>query len=345
MDLLDRYLEAVKKHLPWQRQDDIIAELKANLEAQLEDKEIEQGRPLTASEMEAWLKELGAPMMVAARYQPQRYLIGPAIFPMYWYVLKIAMFWAFVIYAIVSSVKIFAGDFSNGSAALGAVLQTPGVLLTTAAWVTGIFALVEFGVSRSPSKCGPFAGATSDWSVGTLPLVGADLRAGKKPRSFAQAVAEVVFGFLLLIWLLLFPKNPWLLLGPGALYLRASPYHLAAVWVPFYWCVVALNVFQLAWQCVNLMRGRWQGRQPAQSLAIKTVGLIPIFVLFQAPGHIYASLTNPAVDEALHGAHLAAINHGIYRGVLFGCVIVGLQWLWEIGRISLNSYRKRVAAR
>ena len=35
MELLDRYLEAVKKHLPWQRQDDIIAELRANLESQL----------------------------------------------------------------------------------------------------------------------------------------------------------------------------------------------------------------------------------------------------------------------------------------------------------------------
>ena len=39
MELLDRYLQAVKKHLPWQRQDDIFAELKANLESQLEDKD------------------------------------------------------------------------------------------------------------------------------------------------------------------------------------------------------------------------------------------------------------------------------------------------------------------
>jgi len=83
MELLDRYLQAVKKHLPWQRQDDIIAELKANLESQLEDKEGELGRPLTQGEAEDWLKQLGPPIQVAARYQPQRYLIGPAIFPIY----------------------------------------------------------------------------------------------------------------------------------------------------------------------------------------------------------------------------------------------------------------------
>ena len=37
MEILERYLQAVKKYLPWQRQDDIIAELRANLEAQIED--------------------------------------------------------------------------------------------------------------------------------------------------------------------------------------------------------------------------------------------------------------------------------------------------------------------
>jgi len=57
MELLDRYLEAVRKHLPWERQDDIIAELRANLESQVEEKEGDLGRPLTAVEVEAWLKE------------------------------------------------------------------------------------------------------------------------------------------------------------------------------------------------------------------------------------------------------------------------------------------------
>jgi hypothetical protein len=80
MELLDRYLQAVKKHLLLRRQDDIIAELRANLESQLEDKEAELGRPLTTGEAEDWLRTLGPPMMVAARYQTQQYLIGPTLF-------------------------------------------------------------------------------------------------------------------------------------------------------------------------------------------------------------------------------------------------------------------------
>src|SRR5579863_8750966 len=94
MELLDRYLQAVKKHLPLRRQDDIIAELRANMESQLEDKESELGRPLTTGELEDWLKKMGSPIMVAARYQPQKYLIGPAIFPVYWYILRMVILWA-----------------------------------------------------------------------------------------------------------------------------------------------------------------------------------------------------------------------------------------------------------
>lgn len=35
MELLDRYLQAVKKHLPWKRQDDIIAESEPTLRLNL----------------------------------------------------------------------------------------------------------------------------------------------------------------------------------------------------------------------------------------------------------------------------------------------------------------------
>src|ERR1700740_432388 len=106
MELLDRYLQAVKKHLPWKRQDDIIAELRANLESQLEEKEAELGRPLTQSEAEEWLKQIGPPIQMAARYQPQQYLIGPTLFPIYWIVLKLVFFWAVAVYLIVSGVEI-----------------------------------------------------------------------------------------------------------------------------------------------------------------------------------------------------------------------------------------------
>jgi hypothetical protein len=135
MELLDRYLEAVKKHLPWQRQDDIVAELRANLEAQLEEKEAALGRPLPQAEAEAWLKQLGSPMQMAAPYQPQQYLIGPAIFPIYRNVMKIAVSWCIVIYTIATATALLVHaphliDF------LHILTSLPAIMITTAAWVT-----------------------------------------------------------------------------------------------------------------------------------------------------------------------------------------------------------------
>src|ERR1700733_7354911 len=138
MELLDRYLQAVKKHLPWRRQDDIIAELHANLEAQLEDKEAELGRPLTKEEAEEWLKQIGSPIQVAARYQSRQYLIGPALFPTYSYILKLVLGWTTVIYVIAKVVTIAAQGL-DVEAFAGVGLSLPWIWLINAGITTLIF--------------------------------------------------------------------------------------------------------------------------------------------------------------------------------------------------------------
>ena len=57
MELLDRYLHAVKFWLPKAQQDDIIKELSDNILSQMEDKESELGRPLNEAEQSAILKQ------------------------------------------------------------------------------------------------------------------------------------------------------------------------------------------------------------------------------------------------------------------------------------------------
>jgi hypothetical protein len=343
MELLDRYLQAVKKYLPWKRQDDILAELKVNLESQLEDKQADVGRPLTSDEMQVWLKRLGSPMVMAARYQPQRYLIGPKIFPIYWWVLRLACVWCLIIYSVVNAVEILSNS-TGGSALLNAVLRAPGSLIITAAWVTAIFAAIEFGLAHFPAKFPANAVADLDWSPSKLPAVEDVPPEGKRPRTYAHAVAEVVFGFLWLIWLLLIPSHPYLLMGPGAAYLRVSPFQLAPVWAQFFWCIVALNLVQVIWRCVDLARGTWQHSRIAQHIAVKTMGLIATLVLLAAPDHAWVLLKHPVTDAARYGATLNSINHAIYGGLLWVVAITAMMWLWQIGRLWLDLYRQRVAA-
>ena len=88
MELLDRYLHAVRFWLPRKQQDDIIAELGDDLRSQIEEREASLGHPLNEDELAALLQKAGYPLRVAGRYLPQQSLIGPALFPLYTFVLK-----------------------------------------------------------------------------------------------------------------------------------------------------------------------------------------------------------------------------------------------------------------
>ena len=90
MELLDRYLQAVKFWLPRKQKHDILAELSEDIRSEIEDKEAELGRPLGQAELEVILTRWGHPMLVAERYLPQRSLIGPVLLPAYKLVLTVA---------------------------------------------------------------------------------------------------------------------------------------------------------------------------------------------------------------------------------------------------------------
>jgi hypothetical protein len=106
MDLLERYLQAVRAYLPNTQQDDILKELGENLRAQMEDKETEIGRPLNEDDVAAVLKKHGHPIFVAARYRQTRHLIGSTLFPVYWFVMKIILAFVGIGYAISALVLI-----------------------------------------------------------------------------------------------------------------------------------------------------------------------------------------------------------------------------------------------
>ena len=141
MDLVDRYVYAVKRHLPAKQQDDIVNELTDDILSQIRDKEEELGRPLNETEQETVLKQYGHPYLLAMRYRPQQYLIGPALFPFYFPALKIAMGLAFAVQVIVA--------FSIGLAQnapgriLPHIVAFPGVALHVLFWVTLSFAVAD----------------------------------------------------------------------------------------------------------------------------------------------------------------------------------------------------------
>jgi hypothetical protein len=340
MELLDRYLFAVSKHLPWQRQDDIIAELRANLEAQLEDKEAELGRPLTQDEAAEWLRHVGTPAQMAATYQPQRYLVGPRVFPTYLYVLRTACFWAAVAVMISFAVKIFNGRISGSGDIVEVLVQLPQVLLMTAAWVTLAFAGIEYFGVTNPRYTG--LGATrGSWNPASLPPVEKTAATGERHKSYGRAAAEVSVGFVLLGWLLLIPWYPVVILGPGAAYASASHFALAPVWLEFLWCIVALNAVQLTWRAIDLFRGTWRKPRPVRHLVVKAMGMFALGIVLATHDHAVVLLKDPAGDLAQYGAKLDAINLYAYRSLQLVLAIALLQFGWDAIKLGAGYYRRR----
>jgi hypothetical protein len=212
--------------------------------------------------------------------------------------------------------------------------------------VTLIFVILERSGARIPAKFAQGAAMGNDWTQNVVsPLhspFDAQLHKGKKPKTYAQAVIELIFEWIALVWLLLVPHYPFLLFGPGVAYLKVSPYQLAPVWWTFYWCIVVLNLVDLPWHMVNLLQNRWQGPHPVQHLVKSVLGLVPLLVIMAAPGRVLIELKNPS--DAKHAAGLSQINQGLYHAFEIIAAIVILQLVWAVGRLIVETYRARLAA-
>src|SRR5579864_8290870 len=96
-ELVDRYLQAVRFWMPKTRkQEDLLAELGEDLRSQVEARAEELRRPVTNDDVAEILKRCGSPMTVAASLRPRGYLIGPGLYPIYTFVLKMVLLWILV---------------------------------------------------------------------------------------------------------------------------------------------------------------------------------------------------------------------------------------------------------
>ena len=301
MNLLNRYLQEVSKYLPKARREDIVAELRANITSQLEDREEELGRALTDVEIVAMLQHHGNPMIVAGRYRPHNLglafgvqLIGPELFPFYRMILLLN--WCITL-AILAVVLPIVGKQVPGAHTLGWVL-TP--LLMQFAAVTVIFIALEKGKGHVLNR----------WDPGKLPPLKTPPDDGPSARNIFNFVAAVMGT----AWLALTPRWPYLLLGPGALYLPAVPIKLMPEWTWFYWAIVALLCLQLGLQFTNLLRLVARHASRAADLILKCAGLtIGILLLFKYPN--YVASPDPDIAEWANLSFLICVIVGVAIGL------------------------------
>lgn len=243
MDLIDRYLQAVKFWLPSEQKQDIAAELSEDLRSQIEDKESELGRPLNNAEVDAILKNLGPPMLVAQRYLPQRSLIGPALFPMYWFVLRFSWLCIYGPWLIiVIGLKILASSGAHtGAAASGMFEPFFRSIFIQFAVVTCAFAAIER------------AHANAAWLKDWNPRKQLKVRDPNRITRTSSISELAWYGMLLLWWVnvLRLPTIPGVSISMAPAVLR------------LYWPILVLIACQGVIGMVNAFRPQWTPRRAA----------------------------------------------------------------------------------
>jgi hypothetical protein len=318
MDLITRYLAAIRRNLPAGNADDIVAELRDALASRIEDREEALGRPLAPGEIEALIKDFGHPLVVAARFRGRQWLIGPDVFPFYLSVARIVLLAIAGVQAAIGLVQLLFGDRDP----LQLLLQTIGglcvSLLVSLAIVTLIFALLE--------RTGFPAEHIGNWSPTQL----ADVE-DREPARWESA-AEVALGIAFLLWWTGIVSLPF---AAGAASFRIEP---APIFAQLYWPILILATVRLVHNLIQWLRPRWTLLRGLIGGATAIAGLVLLALIYRA-GQWAA-----VVPTGMPAAHAAELQTSLNLALKIAIVVAGLVWTWQCLRVLWSVTRSRAAA-
>ncbi len=317
MDLIERYLQAVQFWLPSKQKSDIIAELSEDLHAQIEEKEVGLGRSLTDAEIEAILKQRGRPVLVANRFLPQEHLIGPVLFPIYIFVLKIVLAsylapWAMTLFGRMIYSAAYRAELLNDpiSAVLSGWSNLWGTEFFAAAAVTTIFAILE----RVQAK----KHFLENWDPRKLPAV-------RNPNLITRASASfelIVNAVCVVVW----ASNMY---SPVAMIsdVRIS---LSPLWPWFFWLFLLVALVNTSIAGVNLMRPYWTVQRAIIRLLSDAAGSALFCWLLKANILTGFSVANVSPERAIEITNI--INYWVGKSFPIAVAVC-------VGIVCANVYR------
>jgi hypothetical protein len=292
-ELVERYLQAVRCLLPKQQRDDVGRELGEDLRAQIEDRESALGRALHEDELTDLLRGFGHPAVLALRYRQGRHLIGPELFPLFWFCVKSVLGVLAVVHLLAPGAY-FVATGEPSARVIDLFIRFPGVAMPVLAWLTLAFAILDTRVVRSAVER-----ALAGWTPRSLPEVRTHDEATRPPSPAGLAVTAVLGA-----WWLAGLAHPPLLLGPAADYVGFGP--------AFERMLLPIALASAASLAVGWIRlsGRGGARFLAVSgLAVDALGLAVLY--FVARGGTFVVAREALLARPDHERLLAAINSGV----------------------------------
>jgi hypothetical protein len=289
MEIFDRYFHMLRLFLPKDQRDDIVRELSEEIRSQVTDKEAELGRPLSQAEQVALIRQYGHPILIAARYRPQRYLIGPVVFPYYLLALKILAAVVFAVSIVASVMAMLVPDARGIEFVVGDLV---GNLLRVVGWTTVMAAVIDVWLTRSR--------VLDRWDPASL------LNEPPGPRSKPASIGHFVLGMILSAWWLVGLKYPQFFFGIGA------NVDFGPIVDRFYPVLFVTQLTLLAEQFMAIVRPHSAFRRFARIIWLVS-GWALLVLLFTAPDWEWFARLGPLGEET---PVIGVLNRGISIGVL-----------------------------
>jgi hypothetical protein len=327
VDLLERYLEAVRRCLPQAQAEDIVAELGDDLRQQMEDRESDLGRALNEDEVAIILKQRGHPMRVAGAYLPAQYLIGPALYPVWRFVVRLVLGW------ILPPVFLFIvgpATFLTSGHHARAILETAIGLFRSELFSLGCITVAFAVLERTHHKVSIF----SDWDPRKLPRVPA--LAGQPRISRANATGEIITSAIsTAFWIGLMEH------GARSISLGAASVTPAPVWHSVQWpilllCLAGIPLGWMGWVRPYAIRVR-----VIFKVAIDAAHVAIVSVLLYAGAWVTVAVPSHPADQA-NVAHW--VNVGFEIGLVSLLAIVFADAIIEIVRLFPKGRRSGIYA-
>ncbi|MBI3162976.1 MAG: hypothetical protein HYZ23_10715 [Chloroflexi bacterium] len=334
MKLIDRYVAEVGKSLLLVKgRKDIEKELRSTLEDMLEERARNSGKPADEiAEMEL-LREYGAPSKVAATYNPNPYLIGPRLFPIFTTILKIvigAVTLGMTIVAIIQIVSVSPATIAELFTIIGrGFMNIVSACIAAFGNLALIFALIERYAPVAEFKMDN----EKEWDPASLT---------KEPEPQDVKIWEPIIAIVLtFIAISIVNFNPeWLRLNYGdntiwfvgfGDFVKNQRGSIPLFSEAFFRWLPLLNIGWAAEIILNgmlLRTGRWQASTRLFSIVIKLFQIVVISLFLSGPsilGITPESLVASGVFEAESAQHIGGLAQQGIRFVLgiaiFGTVV------------------------
>jgi hypothetical protein len=347
MELVTRYVSEVGRHLPEKTRADLEKEIRSLIEAALDDRAAKTGRPVDEDMIVDVLKEFGPPDKMAASYLPERYLIGPRLFPAFLTVVKVALPIIIILAGLRFGLTVGRSDLAP-KFVVEALADGVAGLFSTALQVLGnivlVFALLEWlvpGLKVKPlEKALDVRGQQKEWDPRSLP----------KPAPAPQKVGvvglsvEIAFTMVAIVIFNFYPQ----LIGVGFSGTEwVSIPILAEVFFTRYLFWLNINwALQIVLDSVVIGRGRWETGTGWFYVAVKAMSIILAFAMLTGPSLIgltaetivARSYMDMGTAQLLVNMLTQVVKWGLILSVVFG----GLELLRHIFRLLFQHFKAYV---